>query len=219
MEQVADAAPLPKHTISPNALPAPAMFWTFETASVAKEGDHYIEANFTAIRHDGEGIMLFFDQFEVTQRGEPVKQWNFGAFTIHYGQTWPYDFQKAPGDWPDGVGRFLKRCACLSSPYINKDKVRLAHHHRRQLERSGEPPEKVEETVSVVKLRREVKEAVKRSGQPASAVEWQHQWWVSGHYRAQWYPHEEAHKVIWIAPYIKGPEDKPILEKMYAVVR
>jgi hypothetical protein len=42
---------------------------------------------------------------------------------------------------------------------------------------------------------------------------------VNGHVRAQWYPSEQAHRLIWIAPYLKGPEDAPMLTHAYKVAR
>jgi len=27
----------------------------------------------------------------------------------------------------------------------------------------------------------------------------------------QWYPSEQIHRQIWISPYVKGPEDKPLI--------
>jgi len=47
-------------------------------------------------------------------------------------------------------------------------------------------------------------------------VEWSHRWMVQGHWRNQWYPSEKVHRQIWIAPHIKGPEDKPIIWKRRA---
>lgn len=62
-------------------------------------------------------------------------------------------------------------------------------------------------------------------------VEWQHRWYVRGHWR--WQHVSEHHELaepdgeggyrarIWIRPHIKGPEDKPFVltEKVYALVR
>jgi hypothetical protein len=48
-----------------------------------------------------------------------------------------------------------------------------------------------------------------RDGEP-SAVDWAHRWIVGGHWRNQWYPSIEAHRQIWIAPHVKGPEDKDL---------
>ena len=80
------------------------------------------------------------------------------------------------------------------------------------MKRSGLDEEK---TVSVVQLRASKNDATKGKGD----VDYQHRWMVRGHHRAQWYPSTQTHKVIWIAPHMKGPEDKPILQKVYAVTR
>jgi hypothetical protein len=39
---------------------------------------------------------------------------------------------------------------------------------------------------------------------------WHYQWIVSGHWRRQYYPGSNAHKPLPIAPYVKGPADKPL---------
>lgn len=49
------------------------------------------------------------------------------------------------------------------------------------------------------------------------AVDWSHRWIVGGHWR--WQPYKdpksggEIKKRIWISPYVKGPEDKPLVAK------
>lgn len=50
------------------------------------------------------------------------------------------------------------------------------------------------------------------------AIEWSHRWLVDGFWRWQWYPTRERHEQIWISPYIKGPEDRPLIikDKVYA---
>jgi hypothetical protein len=42
-------------------------------------------------------------------------------------------------------------------------------------------------------------------------VEWTHRWLVSGHWRNQWYPSLSLHRQVWITPYIKGPEEAPLV--------
>lgn len=51
--------------------------------------------------------------------------------------------------------------------------------------------------------------------------EWKHRWVVRMHKVRQWYPSEQRHKIIYRGPYIKGPEDKPLLggETVRALVR
>ncbi|HYQ84111.1 MAG TPA: hypothetical protein VEP28_08935 [Rubrobacter sp.] len=44
-------------------------------------------------------------------------------------------------------------------------------------------------------------------------VHYSHRFLVQGHWRNQWYPSEGRHKQKWISPYIKGPEDKPFVDK------
>lgn len=45
---------------------------------------------------------------------------------------------------------------------------------------------------------------------------------VSGHWRMQWYPSLQQHIPVWIMPYVKGPDDKPLKppsERVFQVVR
>jgi hypothetical protein len=52
-------------------------------------------------------------------------------------------------------------------------------------------------------------------------VEWSCQWVVRGHWRNQYYPSTDSNTPIWILPYIKGPEDKPMKnsEHIFQVIR
>ena len=69
-------------------------------------------------------------------------------------------------------------------------------------DRAGVSPE-----VRVVRLRRS--EAHGAAGQGGRA--WQHRWVVRMHKVRQWYPSLGQHKVIYRGPYVKGPDDKPLL--------
>lgn len=73
--------------------------------------------------------------------------------------------------------------------------------------RSGLPPD---ETVIVVTLRR-LKRQDEDEGQ--GDIEYSHRWLVQGHWRNQWYPSEQRHVPKFIATYVKGPEDKPLVIK------
>lgn len=57
----------------------------------------------------------------------------------------------------------------------------------------------------VVQLRRSESAQSSTDGSPA---EWSCQWLVRGHWRNQ--PYKAGKRLIFIAPYIKGPEDKPL---------
>lgn len=68
-------------------------------------------------------------------------------------------------------------------------------------------PEGKERYVVVVKLRR----PKSKGDSEERDVQWQHRWLVSGHWRNQWFPSLNRHRQIWISPFIKGPEDKPLV--------
>ena len=51
---------------------------------------------------------------------------------------------------------------------------------------------------------------------PEREVQWSHRWVVQGHWRQQWYPSEQVHRQVWVAPYIKGPDGKPLILKRRA---
>lgn len=84
-------------------------------------------------------------------------------------------------------------------------------HHARRL--------KLHTKVTVIDLRRI--EGAKR-GEGESHIEWRSRWVVRGHWRWQAYgPGRTERRRIWVAPFIKGPEDKPLVvnEHVYALRR
>jgi hypothetical protein len=86
---------------------------------------------------------------------------------------------------------------------VQRESARLPRQAVRAAQRAGKPLPKV----IVVRLRRVYQE--RQTGE--SEVEWQHRWMVRGHWRKQWYSSTREHKLIYIAPFIKGPEGKPFL--------
>jgi hypothetical protein len=127
--------------------------------------------------------------------------------------VWPDDFEGAKGK----VRQVLQLLAFLSSPYIPRTSERMDRATRRGLARKS-PIVDADEAVTFVMLRRRVGDR-HEYGETESEVQWKHRWIVSGHLRAQWYPSERAHHLIWIAPYAKGPEDAPFLDHVYKVAR
>lgn len=76
---------------------------------------------------------------------------------------------------------------------------------RKRAERAGRRP-----VVRVIRLPRRVRE---RGEAEHGSVEWRGRWIVSGHWRRQpWGPGRSYTRDVWIAPYIKGPDDGPLLE-------
>jgi hypothetical protein len=64
--------------------------------------------------------------------------------------------------------------------------------------------------VVVVRLRRE-RDPRPDLGGPTGEANYSHRFIVGGHWRNQWYPSERTHRQIWISPYVKGPEDAPLV--------
>lgn len=79
---------------------------------------------------------------------------------------------------------------------------------RRRWERESDRP--IPE-VTVVELRKPI--SVNPEDRNAEPVDWSHRWIVDGHWRNQYHPSTGEHTPTWIAPYVKGPEDKPLVVK------
>lgn len=72
----------------------------------------------------------------------------------------------------------------------------------------------------VVRLRTSKHQAP--SDNDPNPVDWQYRWLVRGHWRQQYYRSDDEHRPLWITPYVKGPEDKPLKapnKSVFAVVR
>lgn len=91
--------------------------------------------------------------------------------------------------------------------------AQAGHSARVVADRAGVPAD-----VRVVRLRRT---GQARDVGSRTAREWQHCWVVRMHKVRQWYPSLQQHKVIYRGPYIKGPDDKPLLagEVVRALIR
>jgi len=206
--------PVPSHVISPSILPHPLMFWSYARAyqvqlnsrdGAVTEG----ETNFVLIVAEPEGIGVIRDFTDRSRIG-------YVSSVLWYGKRYPEDTQH-----PDATADVMRMLSFLRSDYVGKEETPLDRSQRRRLTRAGAPPAETEATIHVVTLRRpRTRPAVDEEAPVEGAKrEWKHQWWVTGHHRAQWYPSEQAHHVKWIAPYPKGPHDKPMLEKVYKVQR
>lgn len=91
----------------------------------------------------------------------------------------------------------------------------LATRSRYGLDRSGRREAKKyghrEREITVVRLRRE--RSTNMPEGPHEEAHYSHRFVVGGHWRNQWYPGSNVHRQIWISPYVKGPEDAPLLVK------
>ena len=110
---------------------------------------------------------------------------------------------------------FATMVAFLEQRILISPRFRADRAARRRSEKARQAPPS--EEVCVVALRHV---AYREEGGHRD-VEWTCQWIVRGHWRSQWYPGQKHHRPKWIAPYVKGPEDKPLREpgRLFAVVR
>ncbi|MCR4373437.1 MAG: hypothetical protein NUW22_01150 [Acidobacteria bacterium] len=73
----------------------------------------------------------------------------------------------------------------------------------KRAERAGIVP-----LIRVIRLPRRVRE---QGAAELGHVDWHHRWIVSGHWRQQpWGPERKRIRPVWIAPHVKGPDDKPL---------
>lgn len=86
------------------------------------------------------------------------------------------------------------------------DDVKPDRSSKRRSERAGHPVD----TLRVMRLRRPHRDS---TAEHADGVEWTHRWMVSGHWRNHWMPSQQRHRLMFIAPYVKGPDDKPLVLK------
>jgi hypothetical protein len=111
----------------------------------------------------------------------------------------------------------LKHLRFAASPYLIVQRHAVERHVRRRVE--SRFPEAGSTGVGIILLRRAVSVyGAKSKGN--GEIEWACQWWVSGHWTHQpWGPEYQYRRLTWIAPYIKGPPDKPVKQAVRLLVR
>jgi hypothetical protein len=139
----------------------------------------------------------------------------------------------APDDLSVGVGSravaesvgFMRRFmyalwSLMAQPIAVPVTERPGRAFRRRWERTA-PTAPHDGDVRVVTLRRATHGGSGDGPEEDFGPEWSHRWIVRGHWRKQWYSSESVHRLIWISPFVKGPDDKPLVLKdtVFEVVR
>ena len=217
----AEMLPIPRHTIPENLLPYPQMYWSWQTGYSNKTLDPRTGEQ---LEVESDGMLVWYtppDHIQACLVGQPrgpyaqhlenptVSLVSVASFRI--GSTWPDDFEKATHPT---IAPILAKLAFLNSQYVSNELQRLPRPIRRGLARTsvaGPDP-----TIHVVSLR---PSATPRTVGGGSERKFHHQWWVRGHIRAQWHPSIKGHKLIWIDEHLKGPNDAPMISKIYDVNR
>ena len=144
-----------------------------------------------------------------------------GYLVLGSSQVWPFDeclrewaaAQPAGGKQRDEAEHrkmmiaysfIISLFAFMNQPFSTVESRRLPRANRRSLQREAglEDPQ-----VKVITLRR----TQHTKGQPTGgSTEWACRWFVKGHWRSQYYARTQQNRPLWIMPYMKGPEDKPL---------
>jgi hypothetical protein len=121
--------------------------------------------------------------------------------------------------WSQGIHILASAFAFLEQRIFVVREERAPRAVRRRL-----PAAAATDMIHVVTLRRQVRLPAPPSEPEGEQhpVDWSCRWIVRGHWRNQWFPKTEEHRPMWILPYGKGPEEKPLKmpgTKLFAVVR
>jgi len=110
----------------------------------------------------------------------------------------------------DAFHRFLGSCLSFLEQRITLPVSRPASRvSRRRIERQHDSY-RPQQQIQVIELRQRQRDAEQDGESRGSTTDWHCQWIVSGHWRRQYYAASNAHKPRYIAPYVKGPADKPL---------
>lgn len=155
----------------------------------------------------------------------PLELLNWG-FGINWGSDWQAPDVRSFESFPIEKDVSEKRSLAIRQyilaffSFLKQPLVAISHERanraaRRRYEQfhQQEPP-----LINVITLRTRQY----RKGDETREIEWECRWIVRGHWRQQWYPSIAGHRALWITPYIKGPEDKPLKKptaNLFAVVR
>lgn len=111
-------------------------------------------------------------------------------------------------DDDDLCSKLLATWTLMQQALSVSQRIPVDRPERRRCARVGLPQD-----VLIVRLRRRSIDADEQEEPESSGVNWSHRWLVGGHWRNQWLPSRAAHRLQWIAGYVKGPAHKPLVVK------
>jgi hypothetical protein len=213
--EIAALSDIPRHEISEHQLPFPLCWFTFDRG-------------FEPFRDMNKGTpiecMKSIDALMLLEYKKSLMMFIFGVDHTLQGRCVYQTFPIAGLIFPDElqeearlpIGRLLSCLSFLRSPHIEKREEGLNRSARRSLG-DALPSISSEDSKRVRFLSLQRHMAGSKAAAKNQHIEWSHQWLVCGHHRNQYYPSTQEHKLIWVSPYIKGPEDKPLKPRAYKV--
>lgn len=174
-----------------------------------RTGFLYFEEKWPRLERGAEWQALFYSYAALNDDGTPIV---FGLFGVPYLVRNEDGSLTPPGisaDLPEDDLRYRAVAAfnlLLTQGVVEHEIWEATRQLQRQARRKGG----VLDPVTIVRL---PKRHYVTDGDGHTLTEWSHRWMVTGHWRKQWYAKAEVHRPKWIAPYVKGPDDKPLLVK------
>lgn len=203
MVEAATQIEIPRHTVAPDACPISPMWWSFPSVLTTVGADGGVVRSYDALLIQDHGEVIEVDAFYGEEGGMAAAR----LCEIRHREVFPKE-----GSPPENF--ILAMLTFMQSPLL----AEVQKRHLNRADRRRVQPEYQSSEVNYVTLRRRHYrgEPVEGDGE---GHEYNVRWIVSGHLRAQWYPSLQAHKLIWIAPYVKGPDSAPLKKTVYKVVR
>ena len=142
-------------------------------------------------------------------------QYEMGRLGVRLPRLYPRGSMAVAFGRPFGDGRhdlpvIVAMWTLMQQPLASSERIQPDRAASRRAARAGMP----EQSISVIRLRRVTSP---HSAEP-SARDYSVRWIVRGHWRNQYLPSRQTHRLQWITEHVKGPEDKPLklTEKVYS---
>ncbi len=214
MRELALESPLPRHVISRELLPFPYVWWAWEWGAKQPDSDVTYDGMVLAYRPEGLAVIQVGATGDHSEPGDHQIELVAQQSVIPFGSVWPDD---VPEDSRDAVEQILQMLSFLASPYIPKDARRMDRKLRKTLRREGATEAETETAVTFIDLRNPL--ATRRPPPTSEGRKLTKRVPVMAHNKAQWYPSQKAHRVIYIPAHFRGPEDGPYSRNPYQVMR
>lgn len=210
------AESLPQHEVHEETLPSQCGLLCWQRAIPGADGREVVGILWS-MGAEGVWVETLVDPRTLTVDGSPrAGKWFAPALghMIPLRVPWQWDRDQGGESNARAISTLVSTWLLMGQTLAALDTERPAPTEQRRLKRRGDP----DPVVTTIALR---KRQHQDTGEKAPGREYRHQWLVSGHWRNQWYASAEAHRPIWIAPHMKGPEDAPLLrrEHVYTLTR
>lgn len=213
--------------------PATSGWFTFERSLIGEKRDIGISET---VIETNPLVGLWWD-LEALRNHAMLWMWEegfgIGGYFVHLSNIpiddpfWPTeDREQFPGTWDEAWDKLLgEKCPCkkvigdgqnywdrwFKALWLLLSQRNVTDVSEESLPRAARRRAEHEcshSTVRVVRLPRRASH-----GDGTRDVDWHHRWIVRGHWRQQpWGPERKRVRPVWIAPYVKGPEDAPMLD-------